>query len=193
MQFGGMKMAWVGLIDTGTRMVRPAASFGDDTGYLKDIDVSADADNPFGGGPTGIAIREDRPFWCQDFPNAAVTAPWHERAARAGLAACASLPLHEKGNVVGCFTLYSSETNAFDESARDLLVEMAADIGFALDNFAGEAQRKRVEEEIQFKSTILQTQQETSLDGILVGSAKTDKSSPTINDSLTCGGSRRSS
>ena len=167
-QFGGMKMAWIGLVDTETLMVRPAASFGDDTEYLRDLNISVDADSPFGRGPTGTAIRENQPFWCQDFLNDPVTIPWHERAARAGFAASASLPLHREGIVVGAFTLYSGEANAFDEAARDLLVEMAADISFALDNFARESQRKLAEEEIKFKNTILQTQQETSLDAILV-------------------------
>ncbi|NDP47036.1 MAG: PAS domain-containing protein [Sulfuriferula multivorans] len=86
----------------------------------------------------------------------------------AGLAAAAALPLHRKGMVIGVFTLYTGEINAFDEAARNLLVEMATDISFALDNLAGESQRKQVEEEIAFKNAILKTQQETSLDAILV-------------------------
>jgi PAS domain S-box-containing protein len=167
-QFGGMKMAWVGLVDTETLMVRPAASFGDDTGYLRGLSLSVDAASPFGHGPSGIAIRENQPFWCQDFLNDPVTAPWRERAARAGFAASASLPLHSKGIAVGAFTLYSGEANSFDEAARDLLVEMAADISFALDNFARASQHRLAEEEIRFKNTTLKTQQETSLDAILV-------------------------
>ena len=167
-QYGGMKMAWVGLVDTGTLMVRPAASFGDDAEYLRDIDITVDADSPFGRGPTGTAIRDNQPYWCQDFLNDPVTVPWRERAARAGWAASASLPLHSKGIVVGVFTLYSGEPNSFDESARDLLIGMATDISFALDNFARKSQHKRAEEEIKFKNAILQTQQETSLDAILV-------------------------
>ena len=156
------------MVDTETRRVRPVASFGDDTEYLKDIEISMDADSPFGRGPTGTAIREDRLYWCQDFLDDPVTVPWRERAVYAGLAAAAALPLHRKGIVIGAFTLYSGEANAFDEAARDLLVEMATDISFALDNFARESQRKQAEEEIKFKNTILQTQQETSLDAILV-------------------------
>ncbi|MGA2861133.1 MAG: GAF domain-containing protein [Steroidobacteraceae bacterium] len=167
-QFGGMKMAWVGFVDTETLRVRPAASCGDDIEYLKDIDISVDVDSPFGRGPTGTAFRENRPHWCQDILNDPATLPWRERAARAGLAASASLPLRRKGIVVGTFTLYSGEVESFDESARDLLVKMAADISFALDHFAHQSQRRRTEEEIQFKNTILKTQQETSLDAILV-------------------------
>ena len=167
-QFGGMKMAWVGLVDSEILMVRPAASFGDDMGYLKDLNISVDAESPFGRGPTGTAFRENRPYWCQDYLNDPVTVPWRERGARAGLAASASLPLHRNGIVVGVFTLYSGVTDCFDESARDLLLDMATDISFALDNFARESERKRAAAEIQFKATILKTQQETSLDAMLL-------------------------
>ena len=161
-QFGGMKMAWVGMIDTATRMVLPIASFGDDTGYLEDIKISAEADSPFGHGPTGIAIRENQPYWCQDFLNDPITVSWHEHGARAGWAASASLPLHREGAVVGAFTLYSGEANAFDESARTLLIEMAMDISFALDNFIRESQRKRAEDwllaaEERFRGLVEQT------------------------------------
>ena len=52
-QFGGMKMAWVGLIDTETRMVRPAASFGDDTAYLQ-------AHRNLGGCRQPVRARPDR-------------------------------------------------------------------------------------------------------------------------------------
>jgi diguanylate cyclase (GGDEF)-like protein/PAS domain S-box-containing protein len=167
-QFGGMKMAWIGLVDPQTLTVRPVASFGDDAGYLDAIKVSADAGNPFSGGPTGTVIRENRLYWCQDFKTDPKTAPWREHAARAGLAASASLPLCHDGRVVGAFTLYSGEIGAFDEAARALLSEMATDIGFALDNFTRESRRQQAEEQLLFQNAILKTQQETSLDAILV-------------------------
>ncbi|MDT8383232.1 MAG: PAS domain S-box protein [Gammaproteobacteria bacterium] len=167
-QFGGMKMAWIGLADNKTLKVRPAASFGDHTEYLKDIHVSVDADSPFGRGPIGTAIRDNRLYWCQDFLADPATVPWRERALSAGLAAAAALPLHREGVAIGTFTLYSAEPNAFDEEARNLLMEMATDISFALDKFARESQYKREKKEMAFKSMMLQTQLETSLDAILV-------------------------
>jgi PAS domain S-box-containing protein len=142
-QFGGMKFAWIGIIDTETLMVRRAASFGDDSEYLKDVNISVDGDSPFGNGPTSSAIRKNQPVWCQDLLNDQVTIPCSERTAYAGLVASASLPLHSNGNVIGALTLYASEANAFDEAACDLLVEMATDISFTLDNFARETARKR--------------------------------------------------
>lgn len=167
-QFGGMKMAWVGLVETGTLMLRPVASFGDDAGYLEDLNISVDANSPFGHGPTGTAIRENRLYWCQDYMGDPSTGLWHERATRAGLAASASLPLHLNGVVIGAFTLFSGVTNPFDEALRDLLIEMATNISFALGNFEQQFQRKQAEEEIKLKNVILQTQQETSLDALLV-------------------------
>ena len=167
-QFGGMKLAWIGLLDPKTPAVQPVASFGDDTGYLSAITVSRDTDSPFGRGPIGTAIREDRLYWCQNLLTDPATIPWRDHAARADLAATAALPLHRDGEVIGVFALYSEQINAFDEAARQLLLEMATDISFALDNFARESRRRQADEQIAFKNAILKIQQEASLDAILV-------------------------
>jgi len=142
-QFGGMKMAWIGMLDETSQMIKPAGAFGEGREYLEGIQVSAAAGDPAGRGPTGTAIRENRPVWCQDFQHDPSTAPWHERGARAGWGASASLPLHRNGVAVGAFTLYAGEDNAFDEAARNLLLEMAMDISFALDNYLREAESRR--------------------------------------------------
>ena len=167
-QFGGMKMAWVGLVNSETQRVEPAASFGDDTEYLKSLIISVDANSLLGQGPTGLAVSEKQPVWCQNFLTDPVTVPWHERARLGGLAASASLPLFRTGVVAGALSLYAGEVNAFGEATRELLMEMAEDISFALNQFASESLRRSIEEEIKRKNTILKTQQETSLDAILV-------------------------
>jgi diguanylate cyclase (GGDEF)-like protein/PAS domain S-box-containing protein len=166
-QFGGMKMAWVSRGDAATRRVRPIASFGDGIGYLDNIEISFDAASPFGGGPTGTAIREQRPFWCQDFQNDPATGPWHKRGARFGWRASAALPLYRNGVVFGALSLYSGETNPFDETARDLLVEMTSDISFALENFERERQRKQSEAQLHLASKVF----EQSNEGIAITDA----------------------
>jgi diguanylate cyclase (GGDEF)-like protein/PAS domain S-box-containing protein len=166
-QRGGMKMAWVGFISS-EALLLPLVSFGDDTGYLKELVISVDGHGPNGHGTARRAISERQANWCQDFLNDVATAPWHARGRAAGLAASASLPLLKHGVVVGAFTLYAAEADAFDSSTRDLLGEMADDISYALDRFDSETQRIKVEEEVKFKNAILKTQQQTSLDGILV-------------------------
>ncbi|MBS4052374.1 MAG: EAL domain-containing protein [Methylomonas sp.] len=148
-QFGGMKMAWVGMIDAETKLIKPAASFGEGADDLQYLEASVDADSPYGHGPTGTAIREQRPYWCQDFINDPVTAPWKQLGRRAGWAASASLPLYRNDTAIGAFILYADQANAFDEAARDLLLEMSMDINFALENFSRAIAQKRAEAEIE--------------------------------------------
>jgi two-component system sensor histidine kinase/response regulator len=140
--FGGMKMAWVAVLDPASRRVIPAYAYGDGQEYLDDIQISIAADDPLGMGPTGTAIRETTAVWCQDFLADPRTAPWHARATRFGWAASASLPLQRNGVVTGALTLYAPTVNAFDEDTRQLLLEMARDVSFALDGFAHEAARQ---------------------------------------------------
>jgi response regulator RpfG family c-di-GMP phosphodiesterase len=161
-EFGGMAMAWIGLVDPDTRMLRPVASFGHGAEELATAEVSVDADSAFGRGPGGTAIRSNQPYWCQDFLHDPIAAPWCECATRAGWAASATLPLHRHGSVIGAFILYAHEVDAFDGAARNLLVEMAADISFALDNFERESRRRRAEADIrgyveQLKTSFMST------------------------------------
>jgi len=138
--FGGMKMAWIGVVNDQGH-IEPVASYGVGTEYLEELNVSVDANLPQGQGPSGIAAREDKPFWCQDFQHDPATAHWHARGAQFGWGSSAALPLHRKGKVIGLFSVYSSDANAFDEAAQNLLIEMAMDISFALDRFVDEAER----------------------------------------------------
>jgi len=146
-QFGDVKMAWIGFLDESSQLIKPVASFGDDSGYLENIQITVDINDPMSQGPTATALREHQPFWCQDFIHDPRTAPWHERGVQAGWGSSASLPLYRNGFAVGSFTLYSAEVNAFSEDIRALLLDMAMNISFALDGFAQELARKRAEEE----------------------------------------------
>ena len=163
-KFGGMKMAWIGMIDESSQSVRPVASFGAGIEYLEGLEISMDVNKATGRGPTGRSIRDDQPYWCQDFQHDPATAAWHERGAQFDWGASASLPLHRKGVVIGAFTLYAGVVNAFDEQAQNLLVEMAMDISFALDHYASEAERVRTElalqQSEQYLRTIIETEPE---------------------------------
>ncbi len=158
--FGGMKMAWIGMLDATTKQVKPVASFGAGLEYLDEHKISIDQNDPTGRGPLGSAIRNNQISWHQDFQGDP-TAIWHQRAIKFGWASVASLPLHRKGVVIGAFTLYAGEKNAFDEMAQKLLIEMAMDIDFALDNFRKEDERKRAEEELRISEQQLRTIIET--------------------------------
>lgn len=166
-QFGGMKMAWIGMLDSASQRITPVTSYGDDMHYLDNIQISAAADSPFGHGTSGTAIRTNQPVWCQDFMNDQSIAPWHERGARSGWAGTASLPLHRNGVAIGVFSLYVGEINAFDDAIRDLLVEMAIDISFALDNFVRENLRRQSENALRESKARYQAVTQFASDAII--------------------------
>jgi diguanylate cyclase (GGDEF)-like protein/PAS domain S-box-containing protein len=146
--FGKMKMAWIGLVDEESNELKAVASAGDGTDYLQALRISIDPEHPSSHGPTGTAFREDRPFWCQDFIHGSATAQWHKKGEQFGWGASAAVPLHRNGVVVGILTLYAGEIDAFDESAQKLLLEMATDIDYALDNYARDLQQKVLENQL---------------------------------------------
>jgi PAS domain S-box-containing protein len=153
--FGGMSMAWIGMVDEDGNRVKPVAFYGMGTDYLDDIRITLDADEPFGQGPTGAAIRDNRPYWCQDYLHDPATAPWLKRGKIHGWKSSAALPLHRNGFPVGSLTLYSHAVNAFDEEVRRLLVEMAMDISFALDNFERETEREKALKQLKINEVML--------------------------------------
>jgi len=154
-EFGGMKMAWISRVDDATGEVLKVAAFGSGTEYLDDVAIVLDANDPLGRGPTGTAIREGRPVWCQDFQNDPMTTPWRERGAAFGLRSSAAIPLCIEGKTIGALTLYSVTPCAFDEDARDLLIEMAGDISFGWESFLRKDARARAEEAVRQSRNML--------------------------------------
>lgn len=158
---GGYLGAWIGLIDEATARLAPSVSAGNLGDYLSGIGISLDPAVPEGRGPSAVALREGRPYYCNDFLADPATAPWHEAARQAAIRASAALPLTRRNFVVGTLNLYAAETGAFDAQTCALLEEMAKDVSFALENFDREALRRQAEEsvrerEILFRSVVEQ-------------------------------------
>ena len=136
-ELGRFRLAWIGLIDEASRMVRPAAIAGCDEGYVASLHLSLDA-APGCEGPVAGAIREGRLRVCNDIESDPEMRPWRDRALQRGYRAVAALPLKAEGKVAGCLALYASEAQFFREEEMHLLAELSADIGFSLDHIATE-------------------------------------------------------
>jgi diguanylate cyclase (GGDEF)-like protein len=148
--YGGMAMAWIGLIDRDTRRITVSASHGGGVEYLNTLEVSTDTASPAGRGPIGLAYHSGQPYWCQDYQHAPETAHWHAHGARYGWASSAAIPLRRDGDIIGFFAPYSSTVNAFDHDVRQLLLEMTLDIEFALKNFDREAVRQQADQRVHY-------------------------------------------
>jgi diguanylate cyclase (GGDEF)-like protein/PAS domain S-box-containing protein len=165
---GELAMAWVAMIEPETGVVRVATSFGRGVEYLEGVQISLDAEDPNGRGPTGTALREGHPVWCHDFMQDPKTAQWHALGESFGWGASAALPLTSEGRIVGTLNLYLTEHDAFDEESRELLGEIADVISFGLGRFALEAARQEAvnrlrESEDKYRSIV-----EHSHDAILL-------------------------
>jgi len=146
--YGGMRMAWIGLIEHDRVMV--AAAHGDGMEFLDELEVSLDATSPAGRGPIGLSYTSGQPYWCQDYLHAPETAHWHAHGARYGWLSSAAIPLRRNAEIIGFFAPYSGAVNAFDEDVRKLLLEMTLDIEFALKNFDREAVRQQADQRVHY-------------------------------------------
>lgn len=140
---GGLKMAWIGTPDPQSGRIFPAASYGNGLEYLSQLESSINPDEPSGSGGAATAFREGIAVWCDDYQNDPNQASWSGVNRRYEWGAAAAIPLLMRGKAAAVLLIYSDTAWAFDEEIRELLVEMADNVGHALEHFAGEDERKQ--------------------------------------------------
>ena len=143
--FGGIKMAWIGIADEMTKELKILNAFGDGLEYLDNFHISTDPTNPTSFGPSGRAFHENKPYWCQNFQQDSATLQWQEKGKIFGWGASAVLPIKYGENVVGVFTIYAEENNIFDVEVQNLLEQIVEDINYALENFQNKILQKQTE------------------------------------------------
>jgi diguanylate cyclase (GGDEF)-like protein/PAS domain S-box-containing protein len=138
-------IATIRLLDPKTGLLNVVASHGFDQPQFEAVEVSIDPEKDTGRGPSGIAIRENRPSICNDFFGSVFPDLWKKVALELNLNSFASFPFWRGGDPIGVLILYSSEKNYFDDALVDLLQEMMRELSFALDNFDQEKRRAAME------------------------------------------------
>jgi signal transduction histidine kinase/CHASE3 domain sensor protein len=147
-EHGLLRMAWVGLVDPATGLVKPSARYGVEQGYLDDLRISVSGDEN-GRGPTGSALREARHFVCNDIEADPRMLPWREAALKRGYRSSAAFPMLVQGQVVGALTVYAGDGNFFQEEIVKLLGEMTEDLSFAMEAIDQEEKRRQAEGEVR--------------------------------------------
>jgi PAS domain S-box-containing protein len=131
-ELGGYRLAWVGLAEHDeARRVRPVAQAGFEEGYLEAVRITW-ADNAYGRGPTGLAIRTGRPAVARNMLKDVNYAPWRQEALRRGYASSLALPLLSDGQPFGALNIYAPEPDAFDAEEVDLLAELADNLAHGI-------------------------------------------------------------
>jgi diguanylate cyclase (GGDEF)-like protein len=132
---GGYERVAISLIDSDTRVLRPRACAGADTELLRAAD-SAALDSEGEPGMLERAIRTGSPSVRNDLVGEPQSAEQDEVLIAHGYRALAALPLLIDGTPIGVVTLYSAQSEIFDEAELGVLLELTANLGFALQYLA---------------------------------------------------------
>jgi PAS domain S-box-containing protein len=143
-EVSGYYFVWIGLVEEGHMRVVPAAHWGYEDGFLKDITVTWD-DTPTGRGPVGTAIRTGQSCVFNDTANNPDFEPWREEALKRGYGSLMAVPVVIGKRIYGALAVYSDRADVFDEEEVTLMEEVAEDIAFALSAIEAEAERARSE------------------------------------------------
>jgi signal transduction histidine kinase len=107
------------------------------------------ADNKYGHGPTGRAIRTGKICMANDFLSDPELAPWRKLAVERGFRSSIALPLLTEGRAFGALTIYAAEPAAFDQKQIELLIELADDLSFGISGLRIQAERDRVRKDLE--------------------------------------------
>jgi diguanylate cyclase (GGDEF)-like protein len=132
---GGYERVAISLIDSDARVLRPRACAGVDTELLRAVD-SAVLDSEAEPGTAERAIRTGVPSVRNDLAGERQSEERREVLIAHGYRALAALPLLIDGTPIGVVTLYSALSEIFDEAELGVLLELTANLGFALQYLA---------------------------------------------------------
>ena len=168
-EVGGYRMAWVGRAEDGTeKIVRPTAWFGAGTDYLAEVKITW-ADDEWGRGPTGTAIRCSAIQINQNYLTNPAVAVWRPRAIEHGYQASIALPLKFLAGDLGALTIYAAENDAFDSAEVELLKELTDNVAYGIDSMRDRAEKLALADRIRKLSLAVEQSPEsiaiTDLDG----------------------------
>lgn len=131
---GGYRMAWVGFTESDAQgSIRPAAWAGVGLEYLKDLRLTASADDVAGRGPGGRTLRSGKPIVVQDIQHPDSGFAWKSESAREnGFRKAITLPLRDGQRTVGLLCLYAADTNPVAPEELLLLESLADNITWAV-------------------------------------------------------------
>ncbi|MDR3479772.1 MAG: EAL domain-containing protein [Burkholderiaceae bacterium] len=129
---GAFNMAWVSVVDPGTEKDELVAWFAANDGETEDMWLDTGIGDPTHFEPIRIAVREMRPYICNDVCSDAILAPFSNALAARNHRSMGVWPIATGSNGVAAITLFASETDFFDADQIKLLEEMAGDLSFGL-------------------------------------------------------------
>src|SRR3989449_9068415 len=134
---GQFRMAWIGVVDQQSGLVKPVASAGEVGDFFESAPLAVIENKPGGHGLAGRAIRGKKPMLSNDIRNDPQRLMRKELDER-GINSLAVIPLIVGGEAIGVLALYAAELGFFDSEEMRLLVDLAGNISFALEHIESE-------------------------------------------------------
>lgn len=155
---GGYRMAWVGFpCEDEDHSIAPQASAGVVDGFLEEICLSWSADNEYGRGPSGRALRTGDPQVVADLTTDSTCVPWAAAALARGYHGIICLPLKNARRTFGVLVLYQNHTTPITEEERSLLCDLADDLAFGIDTLRARQRQKRIQHAVMQIATAVST------------------------------------
>ncbi len=147
----GYMMAWIGYKQLDAKKsIKPVAYAGFENNYLKSIQVSW-ADNEFGRGPAGTAIRTGKITLGRNIPTNPALKPWRKEAMKRGYSSSISLPLFMNEEIFGALMILTDEPDPFSDDEQQLLLKMAHDLSYGIKAIRLNLALKQSKENLEFK------------------------------------------
>ncbi|MHC2575609.1 GAF domain-containing protein [Bradyrhizobium diazoefficiens] len=142
---GGKSLATIVLLrEPGSHWMKPVASTGQNLELVTQARYSIDPENPYGKGISGEVFRTQKAVIEEDLASRTRGTPWEQANVNTGVAACVVAPLIKHGESVGVLLSFVSRSWAKDEEVVALLLRMAENVSFAIENFDREAEKASI-------------------------------------------------
>lgn len=141
----GKSLATIVLLrEPDSQWMRPVASTGQNLELVTQARYSIDPENPYGKGISGEVFRTQKAIVEEDLASRTRGTPWEQANVNTGVAACVVAPLIKHGESVGVLLAFVSRSWAKDEEVVALLLRMAENVSFAIENFDRETDKARI-------------------------------------------------
>ncbi|MBA3007176.1 MAG: HD domain-containing protein [Proteobacteria bacterium] len=127
---------WIGLLENGKIQTIHTSDITGMPLAAPPYDVF-DADALFYRSTTAQCIRDNKTVIRENTPKTPDLTPWYDHEVMKGFQAVISLPLraHQSAPPLGALTIYTWRKEGFEPEEKEMLDELAGDIGFAIDSY----------------------------------------------------------
>jgi len=138
---------WIGLLDDNDIVV-PAAVSGLGKEVVYQIRPSINTQTESGKGTIAESFQTGKPVITNDYKSKMIGTPWLEQAKQWDVQGSATLPIKVDEEIIGFLVTYTCKSNFFNHKINTLLIQLADDIGIALEKIHLEEEQIKQQQDL---------------------------------------------